>query len=283
MDRYYILFNSTASCGKGEELAHQLDQRLQGDLTYHDVMKVEDYAVFFHDAPSNSKVILCGGDGTLNRFVNRTRDLDLPYEIYYYAAGTGNDFLHDIEGTVGDDPIRINQYLKDLPTATVKGKEYLFINDIGFGIDGYCTMVGDEQRRQGAKKINYTTIAIGGLLGKYHPQTAHVTVDGINYDFENAWLAPTMKGRYYGGGMMPAPDQDRLDPEHKVTVMVYCGVNKLKTMCMFPSIFKGTHVRFTKYVTILEGSHVHVRFDQPAPVQIDGETIMDVLEYEVNI
>ena len=58
--------------------------------------------------------------------------------------------------------------------------------------------------------------------------------------------------------MMPAPDQDRLDPEHKATVMVYCGVNKLKTMCMFPSIFKGTHVRFTKYVTILEGSHGRV-------------------------
>ena len=50
---------------------------------------------------------------------------------------------------------------------------------------------------------------------------------------------------------------------------------------IFPSIFKGEHIRHQKNVTILEGHDIRVEFDRPTPLQIDGETIPDVSRYEV--
>lgn len=49
-----------------------------------------------------------------------------------------------------------------------------------------------------------------------------------------------MNGRFYGGGMMTAPQQDRNNPEEKLSVVVMHGSGKLKTLMVFPSIFKGS-------------------------------------------
>ena len=49
----------------------------------------------------DDSIIICGGDGTLNRFVNAIYDLNTDKEILYYAAGSGNDFLRDIDGVDG--------------------------------------------------------------------------------------------------------------------------------------------------------------------------------------
>ena len=89
-----------------------------------------------------------------------------------------------------------------------------------------------------------------------------------------------MKGRYYGGGMMAAPHQNRLDPEHNVTCMVMGGAGRLRTLVAFPTIFKGEHVK-KKMVNVMKGHHIKVKFDRPVALQIDGETVLDVLEYEV--
>ena len=91
-----------------------------------------------------------------------------------------------------------------------------------------------------------------------------------------------MKGRYYGGGMMATPHQDRLDPERKVTCMVMNGAGKLRTLIAFPSIFKGEHVK-KSMVHVMKGSRIKVRFDRPVALQIDGETVLGVSEYTVKI
>ena len=89
-----------------------------------------------------------------------------------------------------------------------------------------------------------------------------------------------MKGRYYGGGMMATPNQDRLDPERKVTCMVMNGAGKVHTLVAFPSIFKGEHVK-KKIVKVMKGKRVKVKFDRPTALQIDGETVLNVTEYSV--
>ena len=88
-----------------------------------------------------------------------------------------------------------------------------------------------------------------------------------------------MKGRFYGGGMIPAPEQDRLNPDGQLTLTVmHCG-SKLKALCVFPSLFKGTHVKHKNVVNIHRGSEITVEFDRPTPLQIDGETILNVTSY----
>ena len=76
-----------------------------------------------------------------------------------------------------------------LPTVIVNEKEYKFINGVGFGIDGYCCEVGDEQRAKSDKPVNYTSIAIKGLLFHFKPVNATVTYDGKSRTFPKVWLS----------------------------------------------------------------------------------------------
>ncbi|MBQ9713758.1 MAG: diacylglycerol kinase family protein [Clostridia bacterium] len=276
--KYYVLYNPYSDNCKGEEKAKEIEKVLSGnEFVYENVTKIEDYKAFFSGIEKDAEVIICGGDGTLNRFANNTAEIEFTHKISYFACGSGNDFLRDM-GDNGGDPVPMNAYLKNLPTVTVKGNTYRFLNGVGYGIDGYCCEVGDKLREEKPKKkINYTLIAIKGLLFHYKPTGGTIIVDGKEYRFEKIWLAPAMFGRCYGGGMYPTPGQTREDD--KLSVLVFHGSSKIKTLMIFPSIFKGEHVKNEKYVTILSGKEITVKYDAPRPVQIDGETILEVSEY----
>ena len=127
--------------------------------------------------------------------------------------------------------------------------------------------------------MNYTSIAIKGLLFHYKPTNAKVTVDGKIHTYKKVWIAPTMNGKYYGGGMMPTPKQDRNNKEKTLSVMIFHNCGKLKTLLIFPSLFKGEHIKHTKNVEIMTGNQITVEFDRPVALQIDGETILNVKAY----
>jgi diacylglycerol kinase family enzyme len=48
---------------------------------------------------------------------------------------------------------------------------------------------------------------------------------------------------------------------------------------IFPSLFKGEHLKNKKYTEVLCGNDITVEFDSPAPLQIDGETVVGVMKY----
>ena len=283
MGKIYTLFNPISANMHGEEKAEKIKQFFPNDTVEFLNITSLDYDAFINNLAYDDTVIICGGDGTLNRFVNAIYDKELKNEILYYATGTGNDFLRDIGKNVDNGPVKVNDYISNLPVVTVKGKSYRFINGIGFGIDGYCCEVGDRLRSSNAKKINYTTIAIKGLLFHYKPTNATVTVDGVEHKFKKVWIAPTMSGRYYGGGMLPAPEQRREDRGDHVSLSILYGTGKLKTLLIFPSLFKGEHIKHTKHATVLAGKNITVEFDRPVALQIDGETILNVSRYEVQL
>lgn len=274
-----ILYNPLAGHGKICTLADTIAAKYENAEKY-DLTAIESLPNFLSPLTPDDTVIICGGDGTLNRFINDTENISLSCRLLYAAGGTGNDFLKDIDKTPEDCPIDISEYVKDLPTVEVNGKKYRFLNNVGFGIDGYCCEVGDAKKAAGETDINYTSIAIKGLLFGFKPVNATVKVDGKEYSYKKVWLAPTMKGRYYGGGMMATPDQNRLASDGKLSLMLFHGHGKLATLIAFPSIFKGEHVKKEKMVAIHEGYDFEVTFDSPCALQIDGETILGVTSYK---
>ncbi len=279
--KYFVLFNPLSKNGTGEAEARKLNTLLpDSTLIFHNIIDICDYSDFLSQLAADDQIIICGGDGTLNHFANDIAGLELKNTVLYYATGSGNDFLHDLEKEDGTAPFPINQYLKSLPTVIVNGTRQLFINGIGYGIDGYCCEVADQIKETSNKPINYTSIAIKGLLFHYHPTNAKITVDGKEYTYNKVWLAPTMNGRFYGGGMMVTPNQNRLKNQ-TVSVAPMYGSGKLKTLMVFPSIFKGEHVKHTEMVEILIGKNITVEFDRPTALQIDGETVLGVTKYQV--
>ena len=87
-----------------------------------------------------------------------------------------------------------------------------------------------------------------------------------------------MNGRFYGGGMMAAPAQNRLREDGKLSFVTLYKTGKIRTLMIFPSIFKGEHVK-NKYVDVIEGRDITVKFERPTALQIDGETVSGVTEY----
>ncbi len=278
MAKGYILYNPLAGKGQCESNTRALADILEQPVAFYDMTRITNYAAFLADLQPDDYLVVAGGDGTLNRFANAIAELNVSNEIYYFPVGTGNDFAHDLGHNASSKPFPIGQYLKNLPTVEVKGKSYHFVNGVGYGIDGYCCQVGDELKKKG-KAVNYTGIAIKGLLFHYEATNATVTVDGQVHTFDKVWIAPTMLGRFYGGGMMPTPSQDRTNEEGQLSVMVFHGGGRLRTLMAFPSIFKGEHIKHKDMVSILTGREITVEFDRPTPLQVDGETILDVTSY----
>ena len=273
----YILYNKKAGASDSMESVKTLEIILDDEIKYIDVTQISNYNVFLSGLGKDDYVILAGGDGTLNWFINRTDGIEINNEILYFPNGTGNDFANDLVYTRECNPFSITEHLRNLPSVVVKGKKYRFINGVGYGIDGYCCEVGDNLKKIPGKKVNYTSIAIKGLLFHYKPTNAKVTVDGKTHTYKKVWIAPTMNGRYYGGGMMPTPQQKR--NSGVLSTMIFHNSGKLKTLMIFPSLFKGEHIKHTKHVDILEGKEITVEFDRPTSLQIDGETILGVTAY----
>lgn len=277
----YILYNPLAGNKGSEDKARKLSDIYPGrELKFLDIRNVTNYQVFIESLEQKDELIICGGDGTLNRFINATEGLTIRNSVYYYATGNGNDFLRDVADGKADKPIRINKYIKHLPVVTANGKSYRFLNGVGYGIDGFCCEVGDKLKEK-SKKPNYTMIAIKGLLLRYKATNATVTVDGVSRHYKRVWIAPTMNGRFYGGGMMPTPDQNRNDRTKGVSVMLMHKAGRLRTLCIFPSIFKGKHIKHRKVVDVIRGHSITVEFDRPVALQIDGETVLNVSKYQV--
>lgn len=276
----YFISNTLSVSGRMRRAIRRAEGQFAGqEIIHRQATEIGDYTAFFASLAPEDSVVLLGGDGTLNYLVNAVDASAIHNPVYSCMAGTGNDFLRDVlDNKVADGMLyRINDALRNLPVAEVNGKTYRFLNNLAFGIDGEVCTVADDLKAKGWKRLNYTLIA-AWLLLRYRPVTTDITVDGEKRHLENVWLAPTMNGRYFGGGMKVAPGQDRFSD--KVTFVAFSCRNRLKTMFLFPRLFPGTHTSRPE-VTILSGHEVEVTYAEPRDVQMDGEVVRGVLSYRV--
>ena len=277
----YLLFNPLANNNKGEQDARQWAETNGVSCEFTSLLDIQDMKGFFNGLNEEDEVILTGGDGTLNRFANDVYGYEFKNPVYYVKCGSGNDFYRDNEKYVENGRIDLRPFLKNLPLITVNGIQRRFLNGIGYGLDGETCRVGDIQRQTSDKPVNYSSIAIKLLLGGYKLNKATVTVDGETKKYENVWLASTMKGRFYGGGLMVAPAQDRFDEEALVSVVTIYKKSRLLTLMRFPSLNKGEHVKKADWVTVRRGRNVTISFEEPCALQIDGDVVENVLTYTV--
>ena len=279
--KYVILYNPH-SCGeKGLKIAKEIE-KLMGDhnYSYIDLTSIDSLNDFISNLSPETDIILTGGDGSLNSFVNQTENLKR--NIYFYVSGSGNDFARDINFKKRTTPIRINDYIQNLPTAEIDGKVYKFVNCIGSGMDGYCCGEVERLRKISQRRGNYLFAAIKALLYAYKPCTAFVNADGVEYTFKNAWLVPIMNGRYFGGGFMAAPDQNRMNQNKTISLVAMYSRNFFKIVTALLLIMKGKHTKLKSMIKVIEGHHFTVKLARAATLQIDGETIPNISEYSVS-
>lgn len=275
----YILYNPKSNQGKGRTFINQAVKKYSSEkVETKNISDIISYKDFFISLNKEDKIVLLGGDGTINYLVNELQGIELENEIFVFKAGTGNDFLRDIFDSEPEDGtvVKLNDYIENLPIITVKGKDYYFINGVGYGLDGKCVTIANKQIAQGKTDINYAGIAIKLMLVSYKPTNATVIVDGKEYKYRKVWISPIMNGRYYGGGMKVTPNQDR--KSDVISTCLFYGTGKLRTLMIFPNIFKGEHIKYTKNIALHSGHKITIKLDKPQDIQIDGELIRNVTE-----
>ena len=273
--KYCVLYNPLSGDNAG--LREKLESAMFGsDYYYMSMPEVTDFNQFF--AQVKDDIIVCGGDGTLNYFINHIAGIPRTNHIFYFDSGSGNDFHTDVHG--GERPYSIDIYLENLPVVRANGQIRYVLNGCGCGIDSYACFEGEKKRAKDGKPINYTSIVKKGLLYSFKPFRMRITIDGITEEYADVWLAPVMNGKYFGGGVQIAPMQNRLQNE-TLSIIIGHAASRFSALKLFPAIFTGTHVNNKKIFKILHGKNIKIEIDRPMPLQIDGEIIPDVSVFEV--
>lgn len=282
MNKRYIMYNPAAGNQTCKDAVEILEIVYDNTIAI-DINKISNYRVFLSGLDRTDTLILCGGDGTLNRFVNDTRGIEIRNDLYFYAVGCGNDFVKDLGREKGDEPdLKINQYIRHLPRVTVNGKEKLFVNNVSFGISCSCYERRRERIVTGKKdglRQNVCT-AISELLSR-KPMDAEIMVDGQQHHLTKVWQISVMNGRYECGGMLSAPDRNRLEEKEELSVMLLHGVGKLGALKCYLSMYRGKHPKSRKGMEVWEGSDIRIRPEVPVFLQRDGDMTADVTEYHI--
>ena len=107
MAKGYVIYNPLAGNGTAEEDAELLQKVFDENLECYDMTRITNYAAFLSGLEKDDYLMIVGGDGTLNRFVNDTSGMEIPQEIFYYPSGSGNDFAREMD--TSGNPFEITQ------------------------------------------------------------------------------------------------------------------------------------------------------------------------------
>lgn len=98
MSKYIVLYNPLSKKNHGAEDAKRIEKVLPADaeIEYADGVKFLSNFKQVYDLPEDTHVVFTGGDGTVNRVVNLMLQEKITRPVYYFPAGSGNDFIRDI-------------------------------------------------------------------------------------------------------------------------------------------------------------------------------------------
>lgn len=272
----YILYNPHANGGRAAEGVASVKEALTAEAPELLDITALDAAAFLTGLPAEDRVVLCGGDGTIHRLVNALGGSVPDAELCLWRFGTGNDFLRDIDPGNGQRRIRINDYIRNLPVAQFGGEKRRYLNGCSLGVDAVVCQKVEENLS--APHKSYATTALGCFFRNYKPIRGRVTVDGETREYDRIWMACAMHGRYQGGGMKFAPDQDRTGDT--LTSLVWHGTSALGTLLSFPFVIPGKHTHFSA-CDMRVGREITVEFEQPTVIQLDGEVVDGVSAYTI--
>ena len=270
MDRYLFIINPIAGSGKAKGYEAYIEEYMHNTNI--------DYKVIFTTRPkeatemviNNPEYPICvavGGDGTAGEVANGI--LKRGYGVLgIIPAGTGNDLSKSL--LITDD---IEEAFKKIKDKKIKAIDLGQVDDIYFfniaslGFDAEVVRHTDRIKRVIKGKSAYILGVLTSLL-VYKSRNMNIEVDGEKM-LRRATLVAIGNGAYYGGGMKILP-MAKLD-DGELDICIVKDVSNLKILFLFPSIFKGQHIKYKKYVEFHRGKEIKVKVEGEIYLNIDGE------------
>lgn len=298
---YHVIINPAAKSGRGKRLWAQLEEVFkEQNVEYqaHFTRKEGDagrYAKELTEGGDAVRLLVCGGDGTLNEVLQGIRDLNT-VELAYIPQGSANDFARDFpeQGKPKERLMRIltrEPYRIDVGLARIlaeDGTEHVrrFAGSSGIGYDA---AVCEEVDRSAMKrhlnrlrlgKLAYLIIALKQLVQlSQHP--LRIVIDGEReISMQRCLFSAFMVHRYEGGGFMFCPDADAFDGE--LDLCMAENLTRRKVLRVLPSAFSGKHVRYEREVHMFRGREIVVTAKEPMYFHVDGEVICRAKELHLS-
>jgi len=229
------------------------------------------------------RIVAIGGDGTINEVVNGFFEdgvaiaPDASFGVIPF--GTGGDFRKTFklptEIVDAAAVIAANQRTKidvgRLEFTTMAGAPAtrMFANIASFGVSG----VVDRLVNESGKKLGRLSfmLATARATWSYKNQRVQLVLDGKDRVEATINTVAVANGRFFGGGMMVAPNAEPDDGQFDVVAIGDLGFSELVTSGR--RLFKGTHLAMDK-VTVRRARVIEAEGIDPGSVielDVDGE------------
>ncbi len=214
------------------------------------------------------RIYSVGGDGTLGEIINGISGGACSLAVI--PAGSGNDFSRNFYlKTDLDLLIKKLMYGRELLIDSAKVNSRHFINISSVGFDADVAYMANRMRkfRFIPRSLAYY-IALFAVFLKCKSTDVEVTIDDNLNIKKRVLIVAVANGKYYGGGMMPAPEAELTDGYLDVCLIE--NKNPLEIIRFFPKFVKGKHSEI-KGVHFYKGRKVHIRASEKIALNIDGE------------
>lgn len=263
-----ILHNPLSKNRKSRRVTKKIvDHFKKNDIIFRvkSLLKIKDLEDYLNHTHKKHTILLIGGDGTINTFINNTMNIAIAQDIYLKRSGSGNDFLRSLKKQKS-----AVQYIMQLEHN--QEKRY-FINGAGMGIDGMISHFVNQSKRK--NRFNYFLKTLKAFF-IYKPKYMEVKLDDTLYRFKKAWLININNGAFIGGGMKLTP-KARLD-ENKLDVIVVHRVPRLILFFIFISVYFGLHTYLKPFVFYKKATTIEATMFSPQIAQCDGECFENTQE-----
>ena len=221
-------------------------------------------------AAAGETAVAFGGDGLIGAVADALRHTDGVLGLL--PGGRGNDLVRmlGIPGT----PQAACQVLAHGEVRRIDlgvAGERTFTGIASCGFDSVANRIANE-----ATLVRGHLVYVYGLLralASWQPVSFTVTVDGGEPRTLSGYTVAAANSRYYGGGMMLAPDATLEDG--MLDVVLITETPRLRFLARSPTVLKGTHVRLDN-VEVLRARTIEIAASQPFTLFADGDPIAEL-------
>ena len=282
-----IIVNPRSANGRAGRNWPQIESTLKARLPFpFDVAFTEQQGhateISREAALDYERIVVLGGDGTLNEVVNGLivddRLVNAEGVLGIIRYGTGGDFARGLgipskpEGGVerlavgSPREVDVGKVTYRRPDGGQGVRYFINEGEIGMGA-AVCEAVNRHSKGLGA--LSFMRAILSTML-RYPNQTVRLSFDGGPAEsilINNVWLA---NGAYSGGGIRSAPravlDDGLLD------VVIVKGSNLLTRLVGIPALRSGAFVK-SKNVDYRTASRIEAESDAAVPIEVEGEPI----------
>ncbi|MFT4534641.1 MAG: diacylglycerol kinase (ATP) [Saprospiraceae bacterium] len=265
-----ILYNSQSGKGKGKRIAQQIKENLTLQGLPFEMYRDSEWPT---KLANYELVWLIGGDGSLNYYLNKYPESNLPLGLF--PGGTGNDFYTNLQTHFNINQL-IDQYLSKQIRKVDLGicNGHRFLNTIGIGFDGEVLKDMTIARWVGGH-LGYLLIVIKHLF-LFKELSFKYDRDGIPTN-EKLLLFFISNAPTTGGGFIISP-KAKIDDGH-LHIVTAKPTKILKRLFLLPKVEKGTHLSHPN-VNHWTTKKIHIVMEKSTFYQIDGE-LKSASEFEI--